>query len=323
MGWRLDVAEASEHYLTESDLWRLTQQFLLNAAHTTTYKHVLMKALLECTTELDETGKVTFLEISKHVTKIYWNLVITNGLRQVNTQTVESSVEKVLKKFQIKHNVPLEWSFENLSGSLKEELCKSVNQVYKNYVYGSFYSSFNGTVYSFNKKEEWIKIVPVYIVFFEKYKRILMNVTNYQLSIFLEKYNSSELMQNILNKVEFISARHSLKEFKEILLKSGQDKCFYCRKTLKKIHVDHFIPWSYIQNDVLWNFVLSCPRCNSSKNNRIAETKFLIKLVDRNKEIQNLEYMTNYTEKKLQYVYELSKLNDGHVPYGTFSLERR
>lgn len=316
MGWRLDIAEASENYLTESDLWRLTQQFLLNATYTTTYKHVLMKALLECTTEIDETGKVTFLEISKHVTKIYWNLVITNGLRQVNTKTVESSVEKVLKKFQVKYNIPLEWSFENLSGSLKEELCKSVNQVYKNYVYGSFYSSFNGTVYSFNKKEEWIKIVPVYIVFFEKYKRILMNVTNYQLSIFLEKYNSSELMQNILNKVEFISARHSLKEFKEILLQFGQDKCFYCHKTLKKIHVDHFIPWSYLQNDVLWNFVLSCPRCNSSKNNRIAETKFLIKLVDRNKEIQNLEYMTNYTEQKLQYVYEYAIQNgfDTWVP---------
>ncbi|WP_214811319.1 hypothetical protein [Exiguobacterium sp. s127] len=71
MGWRLDIAEASENYLTESDLWRITQQFLLNATHTTTYKHVLMKALLECTTEIDETGKVTFLEISKHVTKIY------------------------------------------------------------------------------------------------------------------------------------------------------------------------------------------------------------------------------------------------------------
>ncbi len=52
LGWDLSVAEAKDMYLTESDLWRFTQQFLMNASHTTTYKYVLMKALLECTTEV-------------------------------------------------------------------------------------------------------------------------------------------------------------------------------------------------------------------------------------------------------------------------------
>lgn len=313
MGWRLDIAEANEEYLTESDLWRLTQQFLMNATYTTTYKHILMKSLLECTTEIDETGKIDFLEISKHVAKIYWNLVITNELRQVNMKTGESSIEKVLKNFQMKYSIPSEWNFENLSESQQSELSKNINIVYKKYVYGSFYSSFNGTIYSFNKKEEWVKLVPIYIVFFEKYKRILMNVTNYQLSIFLEKYNSSELMKSILSKVEFVSARQSLGEFKKILLQHGQTNCFYCRKPLKKIHVDHFIPWSYTQNDVLWNFVLSCPSCNSSKNNRIAEIEFLYNLIDRNKKLTHTTYMKNYTEKKLNYTYEYAIQNGFNV----------
>lgn len=309
LGWKLDVAEAQESYLSESDLWRLTQQFLMHSTHTTTYKHILMKALLESIAEIDETGKITFLEISKHVSKIYWNLVITHGLRQVNVKTGQSSVEKILINFQETHLIPSNWNFEKLSTTHQNELTKLINIVYKKYVYGSFYSSFDGTIYSFNKKEEWIKLVPNYLVFFEKYKRILMNITNYQLSIFLEKYNSSHLMKNILSKVEFVSARHSLAEFKNILLLHGQTTCFYCHKKLQKIHVDHFIPWSYTQNDVLWNFVLSCPTCNTSKNNKIAQKDFLYNLIDRNEQLNTIIYMKNYNEKKLKHTYEYAIQN--------------
>lgn len=75
-GWNLKIGEAKEEYLTEQDLWRYTQLFLMNATHTTNYKHILMKALLECITEIDATGKLNFMQIAHHVTKIYWNLII-------------------------------------------------------------------------------------------------------------------------------------------------------------------------------------------------------------------------------------------------------
>ncbi|TCI39345.1 hypothetical protein EVJ29_01540 [Exiguobacterium sp. SH4S7] len=78
-------------------------------------------------------------------------------------------------------------------------------------------------------------------------------------------------MEQILSKLEFVSARQSLDEFKQILLSHGHPVCFYCTKPLRQTHIDHFIPWSYMQNDVLWNFVLACPTCNTSKNNRMAK----------------------------------------------------
>lgn len=303
VGWDLEVAEAREVYLNESDLWRYTQQFLLNSTHTTTYKHILMKALLECVSEMSDSGRLTFIQISKHVTKMYWNLIVTHDLHHINTKKTKSGVEKIMLTFQEKHSIPKFWTFDKLPSDQKESLIKSVNQIYKKYVYGSFYSSFDGTIYSFHKKEEWLQLVPPYIVFFEKYKRILMNVTNYQLALFLEKYNTREAMEQILSKVEFISARQSLEEFKNLLLSYGVHDCFYCSKPLRKIHVDHFIPWSYVQNDLLWNFVLACPSCNTSKNNRIAHKDFLHALVDRNNHWESNEWMKTYEEKKLVNMY--------------------
>jgi CRISPR/Cas system Type II protein with McrA/HNH and RuvC-like nuclease domain len=41
------------------------------------------------------------------------------------------------------------------------------------------------------------------------------------------------------------------------------------REDLKKIHVDHFIPWSFVKEDKMWNFVLSFPESNERKNNEI------------------------------------------------------
>lgn len=231
----------------------------MNGTHTTTYKHMLMKALLECTTELSDSGILTFQQISRHVTKMYWNLIVTHGLRQVNQLGKLSSVEKMMLTFQATHEIPSTWNFDRLPVSQQQQLIRNVNQFYKKYVYGSFYASFEGTVYSFNRKEEWVKLVPGYIVFFEKYKRVLMNVTNYQLTVFLEKYNTRDAMEQILSKLEFVSSRQSLDEFKQILLSHGHSVCFYCIKPLRQTHVNHFIPWSYIAERCIMELCIGMP----------------------------------------------------------------
>ncbi|WP_306453832.1 HNH endonuclease domain-containing protein [Bacillus sp. 7884-1] len=33
----------------------------------------------------------------------------------------------------------------------------------------------------------------------------------------------------------------------------------------RETHVDHFIPWSFVQADQLWNLVLSCNSCKVQK----------------------------------------------------------
>lgn len=309
MSWDLNAAEAKAHYLTETDLWRYTQQFFWHASHTTTYKHVLMKALLQCVPEISAEGKLTFWQIAKHVTTIYWNLVITHQLRQIHSTTKRSGVETALLAFQQQHKIPSEWTFEKLPQAHQQQLITAVNRTFKQYVYGSFYSSFEGTIYSFSKKEEWLQLAPPYIVFFEKYRRIVIQTTNYQLALFLEKVNDAATMQHILTKLEFVAVRQSLESFRQLLVAQRQPQCFYCHKALHKMHVDHFIPWSYMQNDVLWNFVLACPTCNTSKNNKLAVPHYLEQLIERNDRWQHQQIFTHYDEQRLPQLYDFAIFN--------------
>ena len=303
MGWNLEVAEYRDVYLTEQDLWRYVQQFLVHSKHTTTYKHILMKAILESLPETDDSGRVEFLVISRHVAKIYWNLVIKYGLRQINSTKSDSGIEEMLKGIQREFQIPSDWHFDKIPQDVQGVIIRKTNAVYKRYVYGSFYSSFNGTIYSFDKKQEWIKLNPPYIVFLERYKRIIVNLTNYQLALFLEKFNESEKVEHILDKVEFVSMRQSLKEFYQLLIAYGDERCFYCHKPKKTLHVDHFVPWSYVQNDMLWNFVFACPSCNSSKSNKLAHSMFLTRLLERNDGWRDFEQMQLYRDDKLITMY--------------------
>ena len=59
-----------------------------------------------------------------------------------------------------------------------------------------------------------------------------------------------------------------------------------------EIHVDHFIPWSYIFEDEAWNLVLACRKCNLRKSDSLTNLDFCNELIKRNinhyKEIENL-----------------------------------
>ena len=92
------------------------------------------------------------------------------------------------------------------------------------------------------------------------------------------------------------------------------DKCFYCGKLLDsgKVNLDHFVPWSFIKDDNLWNLVLACPTCNRSKNDKLPDEKYLELLVKRNYELQiHVEHrdLVNYRQRMLRYVYGLARIN--------------
>jgi CRISPR/Cas system Type II protein with McrA/HNH and RuvC-like nuclease domain len=143
-------------------------------------------------------------------------------------------------------------------------------------------------------------------------------LTNYHLALFLEKYNRAEDTVQMLMKVENVSKRSSLDMFYNILISFGDKTCFYCGKMLNDrttAHVDHFIPWSFVQTDQLWNLVLACRSCNVSKRDRIAKEIFLDSLIERNeqlaasKEAIIIKEFKFYQSGKLQDLYHYSIVN--------------
>ena len=130
-----------------------------------------------------------------------------------------------------------------------------------------------------------------------------------------EKINDSGRTERLLNKLDESSKRSSLNSYKQVIYeKFNQKRCFYCEKHLQisKAQVDHFIPWAFIKEDDLWNFVLACPDCNRRKNNRLASPEYLQKIIIRNRDNVGdciLNSTSEYNEEKLNSIYRWAMFN--------------
>ena len=115
----------------------------------------------------------------------------------------------------------------------------------------------------------------------------------------------------LASKLDRSTERENLK----VLFEFGQESCFYCGKKLSENAVDHFIPWSFVKDDKLWNFVLACPVCNSRKSDKLASQTFLSNIRLRNEKLilKNHPFIQkefkSYTFSKLALMYSNAVFN--------------
>lgn len=316
---KLQVGEMKVKYLTDKEIWgHFNYIFSPKSKNSTTYKFVLIKSILENLYNVNEKLELTYDILFNSFSKIYWNLVIHHNLNQINMTEKKAEVQKSLIEIKEKYNVPNTYVFYKLAEELQIEIITKVKKKAKLNVMGAIYGDTNSTIYDFDNKKEFIKINPSFYSFMQRFQKVLSYLTNYHLALFLEKFNQKGDITNLLMKVENVSKRSSLNEFYFLLSSIYNDKCFYCGKEIKtkgSIHVDHFIPWSFVQTDQLWNLVISCSSCNLAKNNKLAVDTFLHVLIDRNVELKNNPTLNQrpdmkvYNEKKLTELYQYSKEN--------------
>ena len=103
----------------------------------------------------------------------------------------------------------------------------------------------------------------------------------------------------------------SLSYYGDILFEEFENKCFYCGKPVTKLNVevDHFIPWSFIKDDQLWNFVLACPTCNSKKRDKLAQDYFLNKITERNEIMIEKNNSNADSARRIKMIYNWAQNN--------------
>jgi hypothetical protein len=326
MSHKLQFGEMKVTYLSDKEIWgHFNFIFSPKSRNSTTYKFVMIKALLENLYNVNEKLELNYNQIFSSFAKIYWNLVIHHNLNQINMMGKKAEVQSILLKVQEKYLIPNTLIFDRISTELQVDIIKKVKSKCKLNVMGALYGDAGHTIYNFDNKKEYIQFNPSFYSFMQRFQRVITYLTNYQLVLFLEKFNDKEDTYNLLYKVENVSKRSSLDHFYYILASFYDGTCFYCGKAVKKkdtAHVDHFIPWSYVQTDQLWNLVISCSQCNLAKNDKLAKVEFLDNLIDRNSyllskpEIQKREDMGVYTRNKLKELYEYS-IDNGYNDFWT------
>jgi hypothetical protein len=315
MSYKLQVGEMKATYLTDKEIWaHFNYIFSSKSKNSTTYKFVLIKAILENIYNVNENLELNYSVLFSSFSKIYWNLVIHHNLNQINMTDKKAEVQRILLDVQTKHHIPNTLVFDKLSHELQIEIISKVTKRCKINVMGALYGDTGCTIYEFDNGKEQLRLNSTFYSFMQRFQRVLNYLTNYHLALFLEKFNEKGDTTNLLLKVENISKRSSLDQFYQVLSSFYSGKCFYCRKTIRKenAHVDHFIPWSFVQADQLWNLVIACSACNLSKSDKLANQQYLETVIERNDtlitipELRKREDMKVYSSKKLKDLYYYS-----------------
>lgn len=100
---------------------------------------------------------------------------------------------------------------------------------------------------------------------------------------------------NIVNKLFMPQQRGSLSnqtKFWKSVLKYQSLKCIYSGQILEpdRISLDHYLPWSFVAHDQLWNLLPVLPEVNSSKSNNLPSDQYFSEFVN----LQHLALITNY-----------------------------
>lgn len=318
-GFDLKEGRYINRILDEDEMWAVfTYVFSSKSRNDSTYKYGFLKSILDNIYNVDKDLTLTFDQLFSKFGEIYWNLILKHGLRQKavtkdNRNTyLEQTLHSIVEKYSIIEPIP----YESLTPAMMDDYSHQVKMKCKKYVVGALYEDTKRLFYSFSKKEEWLKFNPYMYEFVCKHKVILEKANYYEWARFLEKVNEQNSTFQLLNKIDESAKRNDLSTYRKILFEEFEAReCFYCGKKLHKdsdrMDVDHFVPWSFVKDDNIWNLVLTCPSCNRRKRDRIPSEKFLSDLLARNDIImeKHADFMEGYDRKKLVELYKWAIVN--------------
>ena len=182
----------------------------------------------------------------------------------------------------------------------------------------------NGCLYSIQKTKDefYITINPVWNKYLQDYYGILTDFINWNLTLFLQQRNPN--IPNIPNKLTRPMERTSLSKqrrfWDDVIRIGGHVHCIY---TGQEIHigdyaVDHFLPWSFVAHDQLWNLIPADNSINSSKSDKLPPLdRFLPKLAEEHREAIRIYLGAGKKESALEDFTSL-----GYTPRDLLQLNR-
>ncbi len=344
MAWDSKSGSLSSSIISDDEYWSLFNFVFSESCHkTTTYKFALLKSILDnlLNNTPAENGQLIFYsDLFSKFAESFWNLVVKYHLHQ-QKPTNDGKTSKIEQIFgqAVKTNPILEnLEFASIEEKTRTKLIQKVQSECKKYVLGALHEDFNKKLYGFDQNEDFITLSHNAYSFLLKYKIEIEKLNYYAWAKFLEKINEENVLFHLLAKLELsLPERSPLEIYRNILFSEFEEcNCFYCGKKLsEKIHVDHFIPWSFVKEDKLWNFVLSCPQCNTKKSNILPPQNAILKVQERNRIIKSdieknillpestfiKEQFKNYDENLIPRLWQYAKFSGFKAMQQGYSLQ--
>ena len=99
------------------------------------------------------------------------------------------------------------------------------------------------------------------------------------------------------------------------IMQEAPVRCIYSEEVLSEGHfsLDHFLPWSFVCHDQLWNLIPVLPQANSSKGNALPDRRYVDCFV--NLQTQGLEIASRLLSPRSWRKYTEDFVSDLRIPY--------
>jgi hypothetical protein len=123
---------------------------------------------------------------------------------------------------------------------------------------------------------------PSWAAYFEKHYTIVRGWASWEWLGYMQKRNPST--PGLVYKLFAPSKREPLKkqtDYWKIVLSQLDFHCIYSNQKIDPANfsLDHYLPWSFVAHDQLWNLVPTTPEINSSKSNNLPPDHFFERFV--------------------------------------------
>lgn len=246
--WFLGIIEEIEQGRKKIDKVRVFARMIAKAWYPINYFKISFGAQDKIAEIIEYLKETTVLAENEDKEKIY-NFLL---------KSTDKEISKNL--FHLDKNVPHWFLSPWFKGLKKREIYERSN------------SNDADTIYKLNKEN--IIINENWFSYITSNARILKEYTYWNLALFVQSKNP--LIPDVVNKLIKPAKRNSLsyqrKNFWNIYLNEKEDvKCIFTGEKLDESNyeLDHFVPYSWVSHDLIWNLVPVLSDFNSSKNNKL------------------------------------------------------
>jgi hypothetical protein len=139
------------------------------------------------------------------------------------------------------------------------------------------FSSKNPPIYRFNSNDyaqcDSIQLHPHWVAYFQQHAAILKGWHSWKWLKYMQAKNpyTPSLAEKLFEPAERASLAEQRKYWQFVIDSGLVINCIYSGTTInpKEISLDHYLPWSFICHNEIWNLVPTTQSVNSSKSNRI------------------------------------------------------
>src|SRR6056297_1401705 len=191
---------------------------------------------------------------------------------QMNHQGISKILKDLARFVPFRYLTP--WFASEVRGIKDAEKNKTLKELAGKY----FYSEYDAPPYRFNRDESAIIIQPQWKEYFITHMKILKDFTFWHLLNFLSKQNPNvPSIQTKLFPPQKRDFRYAKKFWNLYFDDRKQISCIYSGLpvTSENFNIDHFVPWSFVTHDQLWNLLPIPQQVNSAKSDNLPARKYL------------------------------------------------